>query len=298
MCNPIAIGAMVVGTALAANAQSKRQAAMKNAAEEAQNAEILRQGSLSKEREQELDPAMQNATRATQDAALADAAAKRQAAYSDATTLPGDQGTPDYQAPSAASADGQPKIIQEEADKQRAKVNAEVASVGDARARLQSYGDVGLGNQILNQNAGNKINMLGGFSRMSSALLPGEVQAAMQKHAGDKRNQELLGSALAMYGSAGAPGLAGAGAGAAAGYGSAMGGSANAGATVGGYSGNLAGFTPMAGAAGQAGADAAAPSLMGGLFANASGSVVPWWQQAQQAGRAASTGVGSLLARR
>lgn len=293
MCNPLAIGLMVAGTALQVNAQSRRQAAMKNAAEDAQNAEILRQQGLSKEREEQLNPAMNNATRASQDAALADAAAKREAAYADSTTLSGDPGTAGYQAPSAGASYGQPRIIQEEADKQRGKANADVRNIGDARARLQSYGDVGLGNQILNQNAAGNINMLGGFSRMSSALLPGEVQAAMASKAGTGRNQELLGSALQMYGGAGAPGLGGASA-----YGAALGGSANAGATVGGYSGNLAGFTPSAGLAGEAAADAAAPGLMGGLFSNMTGSVQPWWQQAAYRGGQAANGVGTLLARR
>lgn len=293
MCNPLAIGLMVAGTALQVNAQNRRQAAMKNAAEDAQNAEILRQQGLSKEREEQLNPAMNNATRASQDAALADAAAKREAAYADSTTLSGDPGTAGYQAPSAGASYGQPRIIQEEADKQRGKANADVRNIGDARARLQSYGDVGLGNQILNQNTAGNINMLGGFSRMSSALLPGEVQAAMASKAGTGRNQELLGSALQMYGGAGAPGLGGASA-----YGAALGGSANAGATVGGYSGNLAGFTPSAGLAGEAAADAAAPGLMGGLFSNMTGSVQPWWQQAAYRGGQAASGVGSLLARR
>jgi len=294
MCNPYAIAAMVAGTAIQANAQSKRQAAMENASEDAQNAEMMRQQGLSKERQAALDPAMGNATRATQDAALADAAAKRQAAYSESTTLPGDPGTADYQAPSGG-AQGQPKVVQEEASKQRDKANADVRSMGEARARLQSYGDVGLGNQILNQNTGGQLNMLGGFSRMSSALLPGEIQNAMAKHAGDNKTQELLGTALQMYGAGGAPGLASGAAGAGA-YGAAMGGSANAGASIGGYSGNLAGFAPSAGVAGEAAADAAAPGLMGGLFSNAQGYFLPAAQQSRYG--TAAKGVGSLLARR
>ena len=294
MCNPFAIAAVVAGSAMQANAQHQRQKNMQNAADDAREAELFRQEGLSKEREQALDPAMQNANRATQDAALEDAAAKRQAAYSGDTTLPGDAGTAGYQAPSAGATYGQPKIVQEETDKQRAKGDADVRSIGDARARLASYGDVGLGNQILNQNAGNNINMLGGFSRMSSALLPGEVQNAMAKHAGDRKNEELLGSALVMAGSVG--GGMGAGASGAGSYGTAMGGSANAGATIGGYAGDLSSFTPMAGAAGTAAADAAAPSLWGGLLANGKGMFMPAAQS--RYGTAAAGGIGSLLARR
>lgn len=288
MCNPVAIGLMVAGTALSVNAQNQRQAAMKNAAQDAQDAEMLRQQSLSKERQDALQPTFDNATRASQDAALAAAAEKRNAAYDQATTLPGDAGTDSYQAPSAAAADGQPKVVQEEANKQRAKADADVRSIGDARSRLQSYGDVGLGNQILNQNATNNINMLGGFSRMSSALLPGEVQAAMNKHAGDKRGQELLGTALTMYGGAGAPAMfggaaaAGAGAGASGAYGAAL----NSGAAS-----TLGSVAPSAGGAalGSNLATSAFPMAasqgagLGGLFAGAG-------QMAPLFGTAASKG--------
>ena len=166
-------------------------------------------------------------------------------------------------------------------------------SIGDARARLQSYGDVGLGNSMINQRAGDQINMLGGFSRMSASLLPSEIQAAMASKAGTGRNQELLGTALQLYGGSG---MAGGGAGGFGSYGSAMGGSSNAGATVGGYSGNLSGFTPAAGAAGEAAADAAAPSLLGGLYANGQGYFMPAAQQSRYA--TAGKGVGSLLAAR
>lgn len=296
MCNPVAIGLMVAGTALQVNAQNRRQAAMKDASEDAQNAEMLRQQGLSKEREQSLDPAMQNSTRASQDAALADAAAKREASYEGDTTLPGDAGTAGYQAPSAAASYGQPKIIQEENDKQRSAADADVRSIGDARARLQSYGDVGLGNSMINQRAGDQINMLGGFSRMSASLLPSEIQAAMASKAGVGKNQELLGTALQLYGGAGAPGVGGAAAGGFGSYGATMGGSANAGSTIGGYSGNLSGFTPVAGAAGEAAADAAAPSLLGGLYANGQGYFLPAAQQSRYA--TAGKGVGSLLAAR
>lgn len=282
MCNPVAIGLMVAGTALQMNAQRQRQKNMQNAAEDAQQAEYMRQESLRKERESQLVDVNENATRESQDAQLDEATAKRNAAYADSTTLPGDAGTDDYQPASAAATYGQPKIIQEETDRQRSKADAEVRSVGDARARLASYGDVGLGNQILGQNTANNLNMLGSFAKGSAALLPGEVQAAMNKHAGDRRGQELLGTALSMYGGFGAPGAGGAAAGAAGG----------AGSTAAGYSGNLSAFTPSAGAAGAASAQAAAPTMqqgmLGGLFGNTPVGT-PWWKQA-------GNGVGSMLA--
>lgn len=262
MCNPVAIGLVVAGTALQANAQSRRQNAMQDAAEDARNLELSRQQKLGDEREQALMASQQGMNVEAQNSALEAAAAKREAAYAPAAVAPSDSSS-NYNNPASS---GTPKIVMEDMEKKRGAASDEAAAVGNARARLGAYSDVNLGNRIANSNSANTIGMLGGFARQSAALLPGEVQAAMQSQAGKGRNQELLGTALAMYGSAGAPGTGGAGS--FAGYGSAMGGSANAGATVGGYSGNLSGFTPAAGAAGEAAADAAAPSLLGGMFAN------------------------------
>ena len=290
MCNPLAIGLMVAGTALQVNAQHRRQSAMEDAAEDARAAESLRQDKLREERESTLVESQQGMGLDAQNAALAEAQAKREAAYSDASVPDSSTGG---NTSGVATDSGVPKIVSEDASNKREAANADVRSIGDARARLGSYGDVSLGNRIANSNSANTIGMLGGFAKQSANLLPGEVQAAMASKAGKGRNQELLGTALQLYGSAGAPGTGGASS--FAGYGSAMGGSANAGASVGGYSGNLSSFAPVAGAAGKAGADAAAPSLMGGLFANASGSTLPWWQQAGQAGQ---RGIGSLLASR
>jgi hypothetical protein len=295
MCNPLAIGLMVAGTALQVNAQRKRQANMEDAAEDARALEASRQDKMREERESVLVDSQQGMGLDAQNAALAEAQAKREAAYAP-ENVPNSSASGSYSG--VATDSGTPKIVMEDVEKKRAQANTDVASVGDARARLGAYGDVTLGNRINNSNTGNTLGMLGGFARGSANLLPGEVQAAMAKHAGDRKGQELLGTALSMYGGFGAPGAGAAGAGSFAGYGSAMGGSANAGATVGGYSGNLSSFAPVAGAAGQAGADAAAPSLMGGLFSNATGSTLPWWQQAGQAGRGTASGIGSLLASR
>ena len=277
MCNPVAIGLVVAGTALQMNAQSRRQAAMKDAAADARALESGRQEKLRGEREATLYDSQQGMGVDAQAAALAAAAAKREDTYAPAAA---EQPT-SY---NAATDDGAPKIVSDDAASKGAKAQGEASAIGNARARLGSYSDVNLGNRVANSNFANQLGMLGGFARGSAALLPAEVADAMARKEGTGRNQELIGTALQMYGSAGAPGIGGAaaagGAGAAGGaasYGSAMGGSAQAGATVGGYSGNLSAFTPVAGAAGQAGADAAAPGLLGGLFANGVGNTAgPW----------------------
>jgi hypothetical protein len=283
MCNPYAIAMVVAGTALQMNAQSRRQAAMKDAAADARAMEAGRQDTLRNERESTLLDAQQGMDVDAQNQSLEAAAAKREATYAPAAVEP----ATDY---NASTDNGAPKIVMEDAAAKRGTAREEAGAIGNARARLGSYSDVNLGNRISNSNFANQLGMLGGFARGSAALLPGEVASAMASKEGTGRNQELIGTALQMYGSAGAPGVGGAaaagGAGAAGGmgsYGATMGGSSTAGATVGGYSGNLAGFVPAAGAAGQVAADAAAPGLMGGIFANGVGNTAGVWGNAGRA---------------
>lgn len=283
MCNPVAVALVVAGTAMQMNAQSRRQAAMKDAASDARAMEAGRQDTLRNEREGTLLESQQGMDVESQNQSLEDAAAKREATYAPAAVEPAT-------AYNAATDNGAPKIVMEDAAAKRGTARDEASAIGNARARLGSYSDVNLGNKIANSNFANLLGMQGSFARGSAALLPGEVADAMARKEGTGRNQELIGTALSMYGSAGAPGVGSAsaagGAGAAGGvgsYGATMGGSSTAGATVGGYSGNLSGFIPAAGAAGQATADAAAPGLMGGLFANGVGNTAGVWGNAGRA---------------
>ena len=285
MCNPIAVAMVVAGTALQANAQSRRAAAMKDAAADARALEAGRQGKLRDEREQTLVASQQGMGVDAQNSALADAAAKRDAAY--------DEAKPDSSAVSASygtSVDsGTPKIVMEDAANKKAAAKEEVDAVGNARARLGSFGDVGLGNRITNSNAANQIGMLGGFARQSAGLLPGEVQAAMESKAGKGRNQELLGTALQMYGGAGAPGMFGGAA--AAGAGSAT--AAGAGS---------AGTAGMYGTAINSGAAAGSVSPMAsGMLAN-QGVAESMFPAATQGGAyglnlETGTGIGGLLSK-
>jgi hypothetical protein len=234
MCNPLAIGLMVAGTALQVNAQHRRANAMQGAAKEARMLEDTRQAGLSKEREAALLASQANLGVEAQTQLQKDAAAKREAAYDAAPNLSAAATGTDY---TPAENAGQPRIIQEDVAKKRAEANEGVRQVGNARARLGAYGDVGLGNRLVNANAGQQIGMLGGFARQSAALLPGEVQSAMRSKEGVGANQEMLGTALQLYGSAGAPTMFGgtaaataAGAGANAATNAAVTGAADAGA--------------------------------------------------------------------
>ncbi|MBD9674946.1 hypothetical protein IB275_30495 [Pseudomonas sp. PDM21] len=280
MCNPVAIGLVVAGTALQVNAQRQRAKNMQNAAEDARLAEVMRQQRLSNQREAELSAAESNADLVTQQQKLDEAAAKREAGYAGDTTMPNEVDKATDYSPTTTASDA-PKVVSSDAEARRSESNALVDQLGNARARMQAFGDLNLGNSILNRRVGDQIGMLANFSRASSQLLPGEVQAAQAKHSRDKFGQEMLGTALQLYGSAGAPGVGGAGT-----YGAAMG-SANAGATIGGYSGNLSNFA--AGPAGSVGAAGASPSLTGGLLSNWLGQSAPSWLSSSQ------QGLGSLL---
>lgn len=281
MCNPLAIGLMVAGTALQANAQRKRQANMEDAAENARALEAARQDKMREERESVLVDSQQGMGREAQDAALAEAQAKREAAYAS-------ENAPDSATPGAytgvATDSGTPKIVMDEVEKKRAEANADVRSVGDARARLGAYGDVNLGNRIANSNTGNTLGMLGGFARGSANLLSGEVQSAMNKHAGDRRGQELLGTALSMYGAAGAPAMFG---GAAAGAG------AGAGAYGTGLTAGQAASAVNTGAASTLGATAPGAGNAA-LGSNIAATMFP--TAAQNVAPVAGAGIGGLFA--
>lgn len=299
MCNPLAIGLMVAGTALQVNAQRKRQANMEDAAEDARALEASRQEKMREERESVLVDSQQGMGREAQDAALAEAQAKREAAYAP-EAVPNSSASGSYSG--VATDSGTPKIVMEDVEKKRAQANTDVASVGDARARLGAYGDVTLGNRINNSNTGNTLGMLGGFARGSASLLPGEVQAAMAKHAGDRRGQEMLGTALSMYGAYGAApmfgGSAAAGAGAGAG--------ASAGSTAAGYGGNLSAFSPgvtgtalsQAAPAASTAAQTGWASQLGGLFSNGAPMFGTATTMGYLPGRSSFGGLGTALAAR
>lgn len=252
MCNPVAIGLVVAGTALSVNAQNRRQAAMEDAAAKARLLESTRQKGYEDQREAALTKNQDNMTLDSQEGQLADAAAAREAAYNKATTLPeatyGQSGT--------ASNSDQPTVVQSTAEKARAKADADVQKTGAARAKLRSFDDLNLNNAVANTNAGNQIGMWADFARQSAGLLPGEVQSAMASKSGKYRTQELLGTAMSMYGGAGAPALFGGAAAAgtaAAGAGAASAGAAGAGAGTGA-------------AGGAAGAGAGSGMGLGGLL--------------------------------
>lgn len=80
-------------------------------------------------------------------------------------------------AASAAPASSSNLTVQNEA-KARGEAKARTDEVGGALGNLRAFGDVLGSNQLLQARDASKIGQIGGFKRASSALLPGELEAA------------------------------------------------------------------------------------------------------------------------
>lgn len=250
---------LAAGTVAQQRSQSMRADAQARAAEKTRLAEASRQDGLREERFKNLGVAQTNADMANQQALLDAAASKREGAYAPATDLPGDGG---YQSPAASSA---PRVVQAEHEAQRDAADQEVGDIGTARARLNAFGDLNLGNRTVNSNAANQIDMLGGFARQSAALLPGEVQAAINSKAGVGSTLGTIGNIATIVGGAMMGGAGAAGAGGAA---ASTAGTTAAGTGFGLGQGLVSGGI---GSATYAGAGAAGGGMFSGLGAAGSG---------------------------
>jgi len=113
------------------SAEAKAEAQRRAAA-----AEAMRQGEIDREKFENFDEATNAFERDTQEDAINNALAERQALLDDATGLPGQDGT--YRSPAANDA---PNVVQSYADEQNAEADDFVSMLGDARARLGSWGE-------------------------------------------------------------------------------------------------------------------------------------------------------------
>ena len=201
MCDPItaSIALTVAGTAAQAAGANRAKKAMQGA----QSAERIRQKGL-----QDQSAAVQSAnegrsTRNEQDSMQGRAEAERQADYAAATEA--------AQAPVATTGENLAgdqsanAIIAAEQDKAKANALGYAGQQGNAKAGLQGFYDLQLGNALANSRAAQEQARLGNFMRGSSDVLGLEMQAASQKGQG----LQTLGSLLNTAG-----GIAGMGAGA------------------------------------------------------------------------------------
>lgn len=113
------------------SAEAKAEAQRRAAA-----AEAMRQGEIDKEKFRNFDEGMKAFERDTQEGAINNALAERQALLDDATGLPGQSDS--YQSPAANDA---PSVVKSYADEQSAEADDFVSMLGNARARLGSWGE-------------------------------------------------------------------------------------------------------------------------------------------------------------
>lgn len=219
---------MAAGTAAQAAGAAKAKKAMNGARE----AERIRQKGYQDEASAVFDKSKANADKGSQDSQQAASEAARQEAYA--------KNVEDAKAPALAIGDNlagdnsASAVINDEAARQSSRATAFAAQQGNAKAALQSFGDLQFNNSIYNNRAGNQLGTLGNFMRGSANVLPYEMEAA--SHKGDGLN--ALGSILQLGGT-----VAGVGAGA----GWWGGGEAAAGAAP-GYNATGAGFKSFGGA--------------------------------------------------
>lgn len=192
MCDPItaSIALTVAGSAAQAAGQNRARKAMQGA----QSAERIRQKGL-----QDQSAAVQQAnearsTREAQDKQQADAEASRKADYAAATEA--------AKAPVIAVGDNiagdqsANALIATEAAKASGNALGYAGQQGNAKAALQGFTDLQLGNALANARAAEQQARLGNFMRGSSDVLGLEMEAASRK--GD--SLKTLGSLLSAGG--------------------------------------------------------------------------------------------------
>lgn len=199
MCEPISITAAVLSAAGAA-AQMYGQSQAKRAMNNANEAELLRQKGFTNESLAKFDSSLKYNQGADQQVREKDASNALNNQFQqtiEQTLMPA--------AGAGMASDSAPKAIadsyREAMDGAKTRLQSQLA----AKAALGGFGTMLNNTQIQNANVANAQNMLGGFMRGSSAVLPLELQKA--SHAGDRMNNlgmalQALGSLAGMYGSA------------------------------------------------------------------------------------------------
>lgn len=133
--------------------------------------ENQRQDSISKEVMARLRQELESQTRPQQEAKVAQAADVRERAYA-----PKDVATDSYVVNPSA-----PTEVRSEMASRMVDALQQGRQQAKALARLGGREDVGFGNQVSLTDSAADINMLGGFSRGSSGVLPYELQASHAK---------------------------------------------------------------------------------------------------------------------
>lgn len=186
MCDPVSIGLTLASTLANQAAQSKVNKAQSSAI----NAQMARNTGYQQQADKVMhEEAIPGFTLDNQNALLADSQADRMA---DSEQYAGGGDT----LKTTGSADAGYKT---ELAKMIADHVAQGRNQAEAATRIGSYGDLGLGNSMLLQDTGSKINTIGGNSQRDSAILPYELQGAQSKGAGLRTLGDILGAGATMY---------------------------------------------------------------------------------------------------
>jgi len=192
MCDPVSISLAL--TAAGATAQAAAQSQSRKAMEGAQQAERIRQKAFQDQSQAAFDESLGHAQASNQTADQSKAEGERKASY--------DKATADARAPVEATGQNLAgdtstnKVVNTEQAAQAAKAQGFAGQQGAAKAALQGFGDVQLGNALYNARQMQNQGTIGGFMQGSANVLPYEVQAA--SHAGD--GLKTLGDVLSLGG--------------------------------------------------------------------------------------------------
>jgi hypothetical protein len=190
-----ASAALSAGSALASNAANDDVYSAQNAAIQKMRE---RDQALASEAQGIFGRSLDRAQKPAQDERLNEALTKRTQSYSKAISpshgsdLPGDN----------------PSVVSGEASRAMASADRSTAQQAKAKAKLDSFGDLSLGNAIDSNHNMNLLQMLANFRRGNQAILPIQLQAAQSRGGGKRTLSDLLrmGSQVASaYGAAGAP---------------------------------------------------------------------------------------------
>jgi len=188
MCDPVSasLALTVAGSAAQAAGQAKAQKAM----HDAQNAERLRQAGLQGKSNELLSESLASSTRGQHDASQAQAEASRKASYDAAaasTPSPVSESTPVTAGDTNAN-----KLVNTESAARSAQAMGMANQQGGAKAALQGFNDVNIGDILYNNRMLQRQGTIGNFMQGSAGVLPYEMDAASRKGSGLKSLGDIL----------------------------------------------------------------------------------------------------------
>ena len=194
MCDPVS--ASLALTVAGSAAQAAGQARSRKAMQDAQNAERMRQAGLQGKSNELLSESLASSTRDQHDASQQQAEDARKASYEKAAAS-----TPSPVSPSTPVTAGDVnanKLVDTETAARSGQAMGMANQQAGAKAALQGFNDVNLGDILYNNRMLQRQGTIGNFMQGSASVLPYEMDAASRKGSGLKS----LGDVLSLGGTA------------------------------------------------------------------------------------------------